>query len=1004
MTDIIELPFKCEYAKSGRASCKGCKMNIGKESLRLAVMVQSAFHDGKQANWFHEQCFFQKQRPSSVGDIENFENLRYEDQERVKKTVAELGNGGVVAAGVSGKGKKRSKTENAAVKDFGVEYAKSARAACKGCELKISKDEVRIRKTVFDTEVGMKYGGQALWHHTTCFAQLRGELGWLASGEDLPGFQSLSKEDKQIVKDALPPMKAEDVPDAKKPKLEKKNEEELAEEKELAEKVKSQAKKLFKFRDNVKKEMKKADIIDLLEANNQLPISDSEKLLDQIADMLTFGAIDKCPICKGKQMLFQKSGYICNGDLTEWTKCLNIIKEPSRKPVKIPSDMKSRHSFLKDVKKKVDVRAIQYIAPSVSTIAKNVAMKKEDDLDAGPKVKRERPPLYLFQFAHINLKDSEKNLKQKISKLGGKLDTKIDEKTIAIFSTQKDVENLGSRMLKAKELGIHVIPVDYIDQVEKEPSGAIRFISSLSLCDWGTDPSARVPQEELKSSKSKSIYTKSVPKSVKLTVKDGLAVDPESGLESEAHVYVDGKDKYSVVLAKADVQKNQNSYYKLQLLKSDVKNRFWVFRAWGRIGTTIGRNKLENFHDLHVAKCTFEELYFAQTGNHFNLRDNFQKKPGLYFPIDVDFAEDTKIDLNAEHKVKSKLHQSVQDLIKLIFDIDTMKQTMLEFDLDMEKMPLGKLSQKQLQSAYKVLTEVQGLIQNSGSNSQFIDATNRFYTLIPHNFGVRSPPILDTMKQVEDLSAMLDSLMEIECAYSLIKSETNDGDEEVNPIDKHYDQLKTTIEPIDKKSEEFALIQKYVKNTHADTHKMYELEIIDVFKVARQGEARRFKPFKKLHNRRLLWHGSRLTNYVGILSHGLKIAPPEAPVTGYMFGKGIYFADMVSKSANYCCTSNLNSTGLMLLSEVALGDMFECTSANYVTKLPNNMHSTFGKGRTMPNPKESFMRADGVEIPLGKAHTDTKLQSSLLYNEFIVYDIAQVNIQYMLRMNFKYKH
>lgn len=35
-----QLPFKCEYAKSGRASCKGCKITIGKETLRLAIMVQ----------------------------------------------------------------------------------------------------------------------------------------------------------------------------------------------------------------------------------------------------------------------------------------------------------------------------------------------------------------------------------------------------------------------------------------------------------------------------------------------------------------------------------------------------------------------------------------------------------------------------------------------------------------------------------------------------------------------------------------------------------------------------------------------------------------------------------------------------------------------------------------------------------------------------------------------------------------------------------------------------
>ena len=44
-------------------------------------------------------------------------------------------------------------------------------------------------------------------------------------------------------------------------------------------------------------------------------------------------------------------------------------------------------------------------------------------------------------------------------------------------------------------------------------------------------------------------------------------------------------------------------------------------------------------------------------------------------------------------------------------------------------------------------------------------------------------------------------------------------------------------------------------------------------------------------------------------------------IAGYMFGKGVYFADMVSKSANYCCTTRSNNTGLLLLCDVALGDM-----------------------------------------------------------------------------------
>merc|ERR1712179_428968 len=139
-------------------------------------------------------------------------------------------------------------------------------------------------------------------------------------------------------------------------------------------------------------------------------------------------------------------------------------------------------------------------------------------------------------------------------------------------------------------------------------------------------------------------------------------------------------------------------------------------------------------------------------------------------------------------------------------------------------------------------------------------------------------------------------MLEIEVAYKLLKDGADD--KEKDPIDAHYENLSTDIQVLDKETEEFKIIEKYVANTHAETHNLYTLEIQDVFKVNRKNESKRFKPFKQLPNRKLLWHGSRVTNYAGILSQGLRIAPPEAPVTGYMFGKGVYFADMVSKSAN----------------------------------------------------------------------------------------------------------
>lgn len=45
-------------------------------------------------------------------------------------------------------------------------------------------------------------------------------------------------------------------------------------------------------------------------------------------------------------------------------------------------------------------------------------------------------------------------------------------------------------------------------------------------------------------------------------------VDP--GFKDSAHVYVVGGTKYFAVLIKTDLQKNKNSYYKLQLLEHDI--------------------------------------------------------------------------------------------------------------------------------------------------------------------------------------------------------------------------------------------------------------------------------------------------------------------------------------------------------------------------------------------------------------------------------------------------
>ena len=97
----------------------------------------------------------------------------------------------------------------------------------------------------------------------------------------------------------------------------------------------------------------------------------------------------------------------------------------------------------------------------------------------------------------------------------------------------------------------------------------------------------------------------------------------------------------------------------------------------------------------------------------------------------------------------SKLPLPVQELICNIFDVNLMNQQMREFEIDLQKMPLGKISKDQITKAYKVLTELQALIDKKSSRLQFLDASNRFFTIIPHDFGMNAPPLLDNLKIIK---------------------------------------------------------------------------------------------------------------------------------------------------------------------------------------------------------------------------------------------------------------
>jgi len=497
-----------------------------------------------------------------------------------------------------------------------------------------------------------------------------------------------------------------------------------------------------------------------------------------------------------------------------------------------------------------------------------------------------------------------------------------------------------------------------------------------------------------------------------IVMKSKAPVDAECPVKDSCHVLCEGDDVWDCMLNQTDVGNNNNKYYLIQCLESDNGGSYYCWQRWGRVGKIAGTNLVQSGGNKESAKSVFVKKFQDKTKNRWEDRFDFCKVSGKYDLLQMDYSPSVddvkpetlvKEEVAEKKEVESQMDASIQELVKLIFDVKKMTETVIEMQYDANKAPLGKLTKDQIRLGYEALKIIEDcIVQNKKGNKQHVEACNQFYTRIPHDFGMKRPPLIGDMPTVQAKISLLEVLGDIQIAMTLMSSSMK-AMENKNILDHHYDSLQCGISAVDKGSKLFEDLSSYVQKTHGKTHTAYSLDVQEVFELDKSGERKNFNPMD-LGNRRLLWHGSRLTNWSGILGQGLRIAPPEAPVTGYMFGKGVYFADMCTKSANYCFTTPTKNVGLILLCEVALGEMNELNNADYnASDLPKGKHSTWGKGRTVPDEEGYYNLEDGTVVPSG-AGKDSKTNTSLQYNEFIVYNINQIRMRYLIKLKFNYKY
>lgn len=459
----------------------------------------------------------------------------------------------------------------------------------------------------------------------------------------------------------------------------------------------------------------------------------------------------------------------------------------------------------------------------------------------------------------------------------------------------------------------------------------------------------------------------------------------------------DLKSVYDCTLNQTNITNNNNKFYIMQVIQLGPK--FCVYIRYGRIGET-GVINYKDYSNKSSAITFFTNQFRAKTGNNWNDRENFEKKNGKYFMTEIECAEiSAELSDSEESEPEIDLDPRVVNFLTMITDTTYMKNTLMQLEIDTEKMPLGKISQTQIDKAYEILNRINKSLEDH-DHSELANLSSEFYTLIPYACGRQAPPVINSKKLIGKNVNLLNELSQMVFGTCIVTKFKNNN----NNLLKTYNSLNTTIVPLDKSDEMYKILALYLKNSKAPTHD-FDYKIMEIFEIDRIGEKDLYDAFsKKISNKTLLFHGTRVSNMVGILTTGLLCDPSKlginVSITGKMFGLGLYWSDSASKSIQYCAYDSSDNIACLFIGEIALGKMYKkkqaaCTLT--AKTLPKPYNSTWGIGRS--SYKEYDEYDDGTRIPSGKLQKiSANSDSSLLYDEFIVYHEEQINLRYIIKL------
>lgn len=185
------------------------------------------------------------------------------------------------------------------------------------------------------------------------------------------------------------------------------------------------------------------------------------------------------------------------------------------------------------------------------------------------------------------------------------------------------------------------------------------------------------------------------------------------------------------------------------------------------------------------------------------------------------------------------------------------------------KTPLGVLTIEQIQKGEDCLNQILTELKKKNPNQSVLEnLSSEFFTMIPHHLGRSQAAIKASIIRSEEQYTQKMELMQL-MKDMVAVSGGKQGNVLIDPnVEAKYKALGCEIRYIDKDGKEYKEACDYIKKNLTNYSYGGQMpNIQNVFEVIRKDERKAF--LNKIGNEKLMFHGSRIANWVGILTRGI---------------------------------------------------------------------------------------------------------------------------------------